>query len=151
MNTKTVGDILTQIIELERALQQRYADIRDLTGDNGAKLLSYYLGRKRRGTEDALGRLNETSRERVTMSPAPNGLHFASEQAAPILDCVPTDIQGSTLLQYALAYQASLEELCLEVLEHELMPEVEDFFRDLHRSQKRELAVLAKMRDMDYF
>lgn len=108
MGVVTIGELVDRIHDFERRLEDHYADLRDRATQDGTRLLTHYLSRRRHHLPDALtafsaAELTEMCHEWVRYDDTefdPKRM-FAGSPA-------PDDISGKELLQIAIAFVEKL-------------------------------------------
>ncbi|MBT3274810.1 MAG: hypothetical protein HN368_16765, partial [Spirochaetales bacterium] len=75
-----IGDFFGRALEFEEKIERYYAEIRDQTGSDGVRLLTYYLCRHRRHVEQVLKDFDSSVVTKVQEVKLKYDIEFSPEQ-----------------------------------------------------------------------
>jgi hypothetical protein len=147
----TVGDVLDKVEGYEKRLECYYAAVRDKSTDNGVRLLTYCLSRRRRRLRSALDelaardvrRMRHVKLKTVDLSVVDRQPHHAR--------LPPAKTAGPDLIRAAVEHGATLTGLYKHVLADVSNPAAKTFFETLVRIEERDGAMLKRMVAIHYF
>lgn len=146
-----LGSFLDEIATFEQAAEQYYADLRDRTSNDGVRLLSHYLARRKQHLPHAVSLikpqvLEETRRFPVLLSEdqVPGPEFFAEHR----LDDAAA---GAQLLSKAIIFTETLFNLYEKMVEMIPSGPAHGLFRTLTVIEHRAVVELKKILAMDYF
>ena len=146
----TVADVLRTVEDFESRLVDYYAEISAHTKSEGVHLLADYMGRHRRRLTEALSRVPEGKRARISachiryQPDKPSCSRLESRRLMP-------DAPASEVLDLAVEVDECLIGLYKQVLRLELDPEVRELFESLLHCEEWDEVELKKIKAMDYF
>jgi hypothetical protein len=143
--------MLDQAHRFEEAAAERYAAIRDLSSDNGVRLLTYWLARHRRHMDQALADLSASEVDRLRRIELKHAVHVDSGLIPGVLGIPPGTAHGNHLLTAAIQYDSELIRFYRDILSQELIAEARQLVEALIRIEERDVVMLKKMLAMDYF
>jgi rubrerythrin len=146
-----MGELLKRAREFEERLERYYAAIRDESGDNGVRLLTYYLSKHRRHLEGALEGLDSNAIDHINKVRLKYDINFYPEKVFQAIPAAPSEVNGNTLLEAAVGYDQELVKLYKQMLEHSLSEESRVFIETLIRTEEKDIVMLKKMIAMNYF
>jgi len=151
MANVTIRQVLEQARQFESRLERFYASIRDQTGDDGVRLLTYYLSRHRRHLDEALGGYAPALLDRLLSIRLKHDVDFDVEGSFELLDTAPADVKSGALLEAAAGHDARLVELYRRMLLQPLGEEATALIRGLIRVEEKDIVMVRKMIAMNYF
>jgi len=146
----TVAEVLKIAEDFESRLVEYYAEISERTTREGVHLLADYMGRHRRRLAEALSRIPDGKRTRISGRPIryqpdkPDCSCFEGRQLA-------ADAPATEILDLAVEVDECLIALYKQVLRQELDPEVRELFESLVHCEEWDEVELKKIKAMDYF
>ena len=146
----TVAEVLKTAEDFEARLVEYYAEISERTTREGVHLLADYMGRHRRRLAEALSRIPDSKRTRISGCPVryqpdkPDCSCFEGKQ-------LPADAPATEILDLAVEVDECLIALYKQVLRQELDPEVRELFESLVHCEEWDEVELKKIKAMDYF
>lgn len=147
----TLGKLLDRVEAFENRLTIFYADVRDQSKDNGAKLLIYYLVRHRKHQQQVLENFKKSDITRARRFKIRDDISFMPDAERQLLQANPTTINGGTLLEVAIAYDAQLVQFYGRILKAPLNPVATSLIKSLIRIEQRHKLMLKKLINMNYF
>jgi hypothetical protein len=147
----TVGDLLDRVRKVEIRIERYCAKIRDQSQDNGLRLLTYYLARRRRRQDQTLPPLDRRQIERIRKARLPGDIVFDPDKLFPLLNACPAEIMGGDLLQAAVNYQTALVGLYRSILQQPVIAAARPLLKSFIRVDERDIVMLKKMSAMRYF
>ncbi len=147
----TVGEVLDRGREYEERLAAMYAKVRDLSPDNGVRLLTYYLARQRRHQEMALAGIDRQTLRQVRSVELKFDVPFDPDAEFNLPDIVPETVRGDELIKIAVRHDDTLVGLYRAILEQPVKADARAVLEALIRVEERDLVMLKKMLAMHYF
>jgi len=151
MSVVSIGDLFDRAAEFEHRLEAYYATLRDETGDEGIRLLTYYLARHRRHLEKGLEGVDHDQVDHIRKIELKYDVDFRPEKQFHVIGLPTEDVHAQELLTAAVNYDSELVALYRKILEQPLHPEAVALIESLIRLEERDIVMLKKMIAMDYF
>lgn len=151
MSVETIGAVLDRIQAYEHRLEAYYADLRDRTTNDGVRLLTYSLARRKRHLPGALNCYPPEQIRAIRETP----LRYDGPGFDP-RDCIDgrelsSAAKAEELLDAAIGFVAVLIGVYRWLAERPLGGETGALFRSLQAVEETDIVELKKIRAMDYF
>jgi len=151
MPCTTIGELFDTAAEFEKRVVYFYAELRDKSPDNNVRLLAYYLSRHRKHLSDVMGTCNAELAERIRSTVLPAHISFTPYKDFYIIAKPVETIEGTELIDAAIHYDSSLLHIYNQIIALPIFEQARDKFQTLVDTEKRDLTLLKKMREMHYF
>ncbi len=147
----TIGDLFQRAKNFEHRIEEYYAKIRDETGNNGVKLLTYYLARHRRHLEQVLKDIDPSVVAKVKKVKLKYDIDFSPEDEFQLFEADPKSMESQKLLDTAASYDAALINLYKKILSQPVGEDASSIFENLIKVEERDIVMIKKMIAMNYF
>ena len=151
MTDANIGALLDRIARFEQRLKNHYAHIRDGSNDNDMRLLAYYLARHHRHLRDMLKEHSPQLIEHIRKVKLQRDIPFKPEHEFSVTGTPLHRLRGPQLLDSAATYNAALMKLYRGIQKQRLTDRAQKLFSRLIRQKKREIVMLKKMAETNYF
>ncbi len=151
MASATLGKLLDRCQDSEIRLETNCAEIRDRTADNGVRMLTYYLARRRHHQKMALGRLDPVMLRRLRKVKLRSAVSRDLTDELRLPEFTPASVDGTTLIEATLGHDMKLMALYRSILEQPLKDDVRAVLEKLILVEERDIGMLKKLRAMRYF
>jgi rubrerythrin len=146
-----LGSLFDEIAGFEESAERYYADLRDRASNDGVRLLTYYLARRKQHLPQALSLLGEYDLQKARQFPVmvsedkvPGAAFFAAHR-------LDDTASADQLLSIAITFTETLLTLYKNMVEMVSTGTVHGVFRTLSVLEQRAVVELKKIRAMNYF
>ncbi len=151
MAIATLGKLLDRCQHAEILLETNCSEIRDRTADNGVRMLTYYLARRRHHQKMALGGLDPVMLRRLRKVKLRSAVPIDRTDELRLPEFSPASVDGMMLIEAALSHDMKLTALYRSILQQPLKDDVRAVLEKLVLVEERDIGMLKKMRAMHYF
>jgi len=151
MPAETIGDLFDAAAEFEKRLVQFYADLRDKSEDNNIRLLAYYLSRHRKHLSEVMDTCDPALAAEIRSTILEDSVSFHPYKDFYIIGKPIKEIEGSELIDAAIHYDSSLLTLYKMILDIPIFEKAKGKFESLIKTEKRDISLLRRMKEMHYF
>lgn len=151
VRVRTVGDLFDFLTRLEDRFEQYYSAIRDRSGDNNARLLSYYLGRRYRRLRSSLKDFGARKACRIRKNKLHREIAIVPQDWMNLIVLPPDKVAGKNLLDTAIRYNRKLIAVYRNMLSQALTKDTALLIGNLKRQDEQEYSNFRKMLAMNYF
>jgi rubrerythrin len=146
-----LGSFLDEIARFEQSAEDYYADLRDRTGNDGVKLLTHYLAKRKQHLPQGMSLIKAENLEEARAVPI-----LISEDQIPGTALftehrLHDNATASELLAKAIIFAETLLHLYEEMAERIPSGQAHGLFRTLSVIEHRAVVELKKILAMDYF
>lgn len=146
-----LGDLFDLIKQHEMLLETYYGAIRDTSTDNGARLLSYYLGKHYRQFCSTLDTFSLRKIKRMRERELQQSLELVLDEWTALTAPPPARIEGKALLEMAIRYNRQLKALYTTLLRQPLAKDTLILISTLKRQEDNDSATFRKMVAIHYY
>jgi|GEM_PF-5167002 rubrerythrin len=146
-----LGSFLDEIAKFEQSAEQYYADLRDRTRNDGVRLLTHYLARRKQHLPQAMSLIKQQDLEEARRFPVllsedqvPGPAFFAEHR-------LDDNADGGRLLAQAIIFTETLLQLYEKMVEMIPSGPAHGLFRTLTVIEQRAVVELKKILAMNYF
>jgi hypothetical protein len=151
MPVVTVGNMIDRARAFETRLERYYADLRDRATDDGVRLLTYYLARRKRHLPETLSAYGSPVLDSIRRTP------FKYEDTHLVVEkcfegkTLPSDVNAEKVLDTAIGFVEMLIGFYSHLSRQPLGEDVIGLFQSLVKIEEKDIIELNKIRATHYF
>ena len=151
MSLVTVGDLIDRASDFEICIEKYYADLRDRAVNDGVRLVTYSLARRKRRLVETLDNYSSKQIELIRRIPVKFEVVDLRNESYFSDRILPDDTNADTLLRNAVEFVELLISFYREIAQKSPGEEIGVLFSSLLKIEEKDVIELKKIRAMNYF